>query len=314
MTDTPLRLLILGAHPDDAEFHAGGLATIYRRLGHVVKMVAVTNGAAGHHKLTAAELPLIRRREAANSGKVIGAEYVTWDNPDGSLQATLEVRNQIIREIRTFKPDLVLTHRTNDYHPDHRAVGQAVQDASFMVTVPLVVPEVPALRRDPVVAFMTDRFTKPNPLAGDIVIDVTEYVDTIVGMLACHRSQVYEWLPYNQGILHTLPDDEAGRILWLKQWYTNLINYVPTRYRPQLVANYGESRGNQARFAEVFEISEYAAPLDAAAKRRLFPFYPFDGSSPNGTVANGSVAAANAPHSERTNGVLHVHGKSERAS
>ena len=139
MSGEQLRLLILGAHPDDADVHAGGLASIYRQLGHVVKMISVTDGGAGHHQRSSAELAEIRRAEAAAAGKVIGAAYETWGNPDGELQPTLEVRHQIIREIRTFQPDLLLTHRTNDYHPDHRAVGQVVQDASYMVTVPLVV-------------------------------------------------------------------------------------------------------------------------------------------------------------------------------
>jgi N-acetylglucosamine malate deacetylase 1 len=167
MINEPLRLLILGAHPDDAEYHSGGLASIYRELGHVVKMVFLTNGAAGHHAKPPEELAEIRRREAEAAAGVIGAAYDVWEYPDGQLQATLQLRHRIIREIRTFGPDLVLTHRTNDYHPDHRAAGQAVQDASFLVRVPLVVPETPVLQYDPVVSFMADLFTKPNPLAAD---------------------------------------------------------------------------------------------------------------------------------------------------
>ena len=158
-----LRLLILGAHPDDAEYHAGGLAAAYRRLGHAVKMVSCTDGSAGHQSFERAKLGPIRRIEAAAAGRVIEAEYVTWDFPDGLLQATFDLRHAILREIRTFQPDLVLTHRTNDYHPDHRAVGQAVQDASYLVTVPRIAPEAPALRRDPVVASMVDLFTRPCP-------------------------------------------------------------------------------------------------------------------------------------------------------
>ena len=157
MTDHPLRLLILGAHPDDAEFHCGGLISIYRQLGHEVKIVSVTNGAAGHHQRSADELSRIRRQEAGAVAERIGASYDVWEFPDGELQPTLEVRRRIIREIRTFAPNLVLTHRTNDYHPDHRAVGQAVQDASFTVTVPLIVPDTAALRRDPVVTFPSQR-------------------------------------------------------------------------------------------------------------------------------------------------------------
>src|SRR5436190_6617183 len=179
----PLRLLILGAHPDDAEYHAGGLASIYREAGHVVKMVSVTNGESGHFRISGTELADIRRLEARAAGDVIGATYETWDNPDGRLQPTIDVREQIIRELRTFAPDLVLTHRLNDYHPDHRAVGQAVQDASYLVTVPPICPDVPALRRDPVVGYLPDLFTRPAPLRGDVVIDVGDRMETIARMM-----------------------------------------------------------------------------------------------------------------------------------
>jgi LmbE family N-acetylglucosaminyl deacetylase len=272
MSTSP-RLLILGAHPDDAEFHAGGLAAAYRTRGYTVKMVSVTNGAAGHHVLAPAELARTRRAEAAAAGRVIGAEYEVWEFPDGELQPTLEVRRRIIGEIRSFAPDLVLAHRTNDYHPDHRAVGQCVQDASFMVTVPLVVPKTPALRRDPVVAYMPDLFTRPSPLRPDVVLDIGEHVPAIVAMLACHGSQVFEWLPYNQGILDQVPADEAGRTAWLREWFGARGRERAERFRPALVATYGPERGNAVEGCEAFEISEYASPLDDAARERLFPFF-----------------------------------------
>ncbi len=273
MTDPnkSLRLLILGAHPDDAEFHAGGLAAIYRALGHVVKMVSVTDGAAGHHQVFGNQLAARRRKEAAAAGRVIGAEYVTWDFPDGSLVPSLEVRHQIIREIRTFRPDLVLTHRPYDYHPDHRAVGVAVQDASFLVTVPAVAPDAPALRKDPVVAYLPDTFTRPNPLRPDVVIDITPHVETVVAMLACHASQVFEWLPYNQRIEDQLPGDAAGKLNWLRNWYRERLRRRADFFRAALVNAFGE-HGQSLECVEVFEISEYAAPLDEDARRRLFGF------------------------------------------
>ena len=91
----------------------------------------------------------MRRRESLAAAAVIGATYDVWKYPDGMLQPTLEVRERLIREIRSFNPDLVLTHRPNDYHPDHRAVGQAVQDASYMVTVPLVAAGCPGIVQRP---------------------------------------------------------------------------------------------------------------------------------------------------------------------
>lgn len=272
MPDTPSRLLVLGAHPDDAEFHAGGLVTFYREFGHEVKIVSVTDGSAGHHEFPRAELAAIRSIEAAASGAVVGAAYDVWDFPDGELQPTLEVRRRIIAEIRRFAPDLVLTHRLNDYHPDHRAVSQAVQDASFMVRVPNIVPEVPALRCDPVVAYMTDLFTKPNPFSPDVVLDVTDQLGTILAMLSCHASQVFEWLPYVSGYPGDVPEDEEEQLVWLREWYTERCRRRVERFRDHLIAAYGESRGRQIEFAEFYEISEYASPLDEAARARLFPF------------------------------------------
>jgi len=271
MSDEPLRLLILGAHPDDSEYHAGGLASIYRQRGHLVRMVSVTDGGAGHHEKPPEEVARIRRREAAAAGQVLDATYETWDFPDGELMPTLEVRHRIIAEIRSFAPDLVLTHRTNDYHPDHRAVGQAVQDASFLVTVPHVVPEVPALRRDPVVACMVDLFTKPRALVPDVAIDVTDHVDTIVAMLACHESQVFEWLPYLAGALDQVPAGETERRAWLRAWFTRQARPRADRFREALVAAYGPERGSRIEFAEVYEVSEYAAVADHETRRRLFP-------------------------------------------
>lgn len=100
----PIRLLVLVAHPDDAEFHCGGLMTVYRELGNEVKIITVTNGEAGHHEMSGPSLTARRRGEAAAAARVIGATSEVWDFPDGKLQPTLEVRERIIREIRGFAP------------------------------------------------------------------------------------------------------------------------------------------------------------------------------------------------------------------
>ncbi|MDG2130750.1 MAG: PIG-L family deacetylase [Fuerstiella sp.] len=270
MNDNP-RLLILGAHPDDAEFHAGGLAAIYRHLDRPVKLVSVTDGAAGHHERSPAELISLRRKEAAAAGAVIGATYETWDFPDGSLEPSLDVRHRIIREIREFQPDLVLTHRTCDYHPDHRSVGQCVQDASYMVTVPHVVPDVPALRKDPVVAYLPDLFTRPAPLRTDVIIDIAKQMRTIAKMLACHRSQVFEWLAYEADILQTIPDGEQEKLKWVQSWVGGYVRQRADRYRRELVARCGDVNGREIEFIEAFEISEYARQPDEASVRLLFP-------------------------------------------
>ena len=156
------------------------------------------------------------------------------------MEPTLEVRDRIIREIARTAPDLVLTHRPNDYHPDHRAVGQAVQDASYMVTVPLVGPDVPALARDPVVAYLPDLFTRPYPLVADVVIDIAEQLETVVEMLACHVSQVFEFLPFNQRIADQVPPRcrAASVAASLVRGHHSA---RADRFREALVRQYGES-------------------------------------------------------------------------
>jgi len=271
MKEQPLKLLILGAHPDDAEFRAGGIASVYRALGHTVKMVSVTDGGSGHQAMKREALIARRQKEAAAAAKVIGAEHEVWEFQDGFLQPTLELRERIIREIRTFAPDLVLTHRPDDYHPDHRAVGHAVRDASYLVTVPLIVPEVPALRRDPVVAYLYDHFTKPYPFQADAVVDVTPHIEKILAMLAAHESQLFEWLPYNRREMDTVPEDAGERAKVVYDFYHDRAQHLAQKYQAQVVAKFGEAASGKVEWVEVFEISEYASALSPMMRERLFP-------------------------------------------
>lgn len=272
MPHEPLRLLILGAHPDDADYAAGGTAALYRAAGHTVKMVSLTNGDAGHHLHAGPDLARRRRAEAAAAGAVIGADYDVLDCHDGQLLPTLENRLQLIRLLRTFRPDLVLTHRPNDYHPDHRYTSQLVQDAAYMVTVPAVAPDTPHLRRDPVIAYLPDDFQKPYPLQPSVLVDVGTVLPQIVGMMHCHTSQFYEWLPYNQGIADQVPAGEEARRAWLAQQVQARLRARANKYRDLLVRAYGPERGARVEHVEAFEGCEYGAPLDDAARRRLFPF------------------------------------------
>jgi LmbE family N-acetylglucosaminyl deacetylase len=272
MADEPLRLLIIGAHPDDADYAAGGTAALYRAAGHVVKMVSLTNGDAGHHERPGPELARRRRAEAAAAGAVIGADYDVYDSHDGELLPTLENRRQVIRLIRSFRPDLVLTHRPNDYHPDHRYASQLVQDAAYMVTVPAVEPGVPHLGRDPVIAYLPDDFQKPYPFRPDVLVDVGPVLERVVDMLHCHVSQFYEWLPYNAGQADRVPADEAGRRAGLAGQVRERLRRRAERYRGLLVEAYGPRRGAAVEYVEAFEACEYGAPLDEVARRRLFPF------------------------------------------
>lgn len=274
MSERPLRLLIIGAHPDDADYAAGGLAALYRQAGHDVLMVSLTNGDAGHHAAPGPGLVHRRQAEANAAGAVIGAEYLLFDNHDGELLPTLDNRRQVIQLIRSYEPDLVLTHRPNDYHPDHRYTSQLVQDAAYLVTVPAVVPGTRHLARDPVIAYLPDEFRKPYPFQPEVALDVGPVVEQVVSMLHCHTSQFYEWLPYNTGTLDQVPADDAGRRAWLGEQVRVRLRRQADRFRETLVRCYGPELGRAVEYAEAFEPCEYGAPLDAAARRRLFSFLP----------------------------------------
>ena len=265
-----LRIIAFGAHPDDCDSKAGGLAAKYAAAGHLVKFVAVTNGDAGHYEQGGGALAQRRRAEAREAGRRIGIEYEVLDNHDGELLPTLEVRRQIIRKIREWQADIVLAPRPNDYHPDHRYTGVLVQDASFMVTVPNIVTDTPALRKNPVFLYYSDRFARPQPFRPDIVVAIDDVFEKKIAMLDAHVSQMYEWLPWLDGKLDQVPKDPAARKKWLAE-------QRPSRVLPEWKAAVEKWYGGQAASVErteAFEITEYGRQPDDAEIRKLFPFFP----------------------------------------
>src|SRR5438477_1430999 len=179
------RVLVLGAHPDDADIKTGGTCAKWVAHGFSVLLVSVTDGSAGHQTLRRPALAERRRAEARAAGAVLGATYDVLDLPDGELMPTLEARWKLIRLIRTFRPDLILMHRPNDYHPDHRYTSVLVQDAAYMMTVPAVCPDAPRLERDPVILYLSDDFQKPTPFRPDMVVDVGDEIGRVADMLHC---------------------------------------------------------------------------------------------------------------------------------
>jgi LmbE family N-acetylglucosaminyl deacetylase len=269
-TDGKLNIIAFGAHPDDCDQRAGGIAAKYAGLGHRVRFVAVTNGDAGHQTEGGGALAARRRAEAQEAGRRIGIEYVVLDNHDGELVPSVDVRNQIIRQIRQWNADLVLAPRPNDYHPDHRYTGVLVQDAAYMVVVPNIAPDTPALRKNPVFMYFQDGFQRPNPFTPDVAISIDDVVEKKLDMMDAHVSQFYEWLPWVAGNLDTVPKGAAERKQWLRQR-----GGQPTpAVRAALVKWYGAAKGKEIRHAEAFEICEYGTRPDEALLRQLFPFLP----------------------------------------
>ncbi|MBI2298252.1 MAG: PIG-L family deacetylase [Armatimonadetes bacterium] len=207
MSDCPGRVMVIGAHPDDADFRAGGCAKLWKDLGFEVVFISATNGDAGHHEIGGGMLAQRRAAEAQASGDVIGIEYRLLEIHDAELVPSLEYRKLFITLIREFGPDLLFTHRPWDYHPDHRYTGQLVMDASFLVTVPNVCPLARHMDQSPVILYMEDGFQKPLPFQPDVVVDTDSALAEKGLMLHSHGSQVYEWL--SRGV--EVPTDTARR-------------------------------------------------------------------------------------------------------
>lgn len=281
-----MRILVIGAHQDDCEFRTGGVTAKWVQMGHTVQYLSVANGCGGHHTLSPEETTATRARESAEVAKVLGVGFDVWDIDDCNVVADLPTRKRMIRYIRAFNPDLVITHRTNDYHADHRATAQLVQDATYLLVVPHECPDVPAMRFMPEVWYNEDFFKNPV-FRPDIVLDITDVIDQKMEAISKNVSQVYQWLPYTRD--EKVPEDEAGREAWLKgaditvdttdeevmaagRGYLVKYAKVAARFRRELIERYGEERGSKVRFAEAFEISEYGKVMSEEKKRELLDF------------------------------------------
>ncbi|MBR5288863.1 MAG: PIG-L family deacetylase [Clostridia bacterium] len=256
------RFLMIGAHPDDMELRCGGLAMRLRRKGHQVMFLSMTDGSAGHHRMTGDALRERRRAEAQAAAAALDVAYRIMPVADGRLEANLKTRELLIREIRTYAPHVILTHRSADYHPDHRACGQLVMDCAYLLNVPLICPDTPCPNLTPVILSAWDRFKKPLPFAPDVAVPIDDLVEKKIDAALCHVSQFYEWLPYVEG----WADVESAATFEEK---TALL-------RAQLRARFaGEALLYPALvpdgvcFAETFEWNEYGAPLTDELRRAM---------------------------------------------
>lgn len=262
------RIIVIGAHPDDCDSDAGGTAALLASMGHAVKFVAVTNGDAGHHKIQGKALAERRYAETQEVARRLGVTYDVLDNHDGMLMPSLEVRLQIIKKIREWNADVVIAPRPNDYHPDHRYTGVLVQDAAYMVAVPNIAYDVPALRKNPVFLYTRDRFQRPNPFRPDIAIDISSVYEKKMWGLDAHVSQFYEWMPWIGHYEEEIPQSKEERFKWLMKQYDE---QMASDIRASMAKWYGEQTAAKAKYAEAFEICEYGAQPTEAEIRKLFP-------------------------------------------
>lgn len=266
--EKPLRILMIGAHPDDCDIKSGGTAALFAQMGHEVKFLSITNGDAGHMEMGGGMLAKRRYAETQEVAKRLGIQYDVLDNHDGELLPTLEIRLDVIRKIREWGADVVISHRPNDYHPDHRYTGVLVQDAAFMVGVPNIAADTPPLRKNPVFLYYQDNFQKPNPFSPDIVIDITSVIDQKIHALDAHTSQFYEWLPWIGNDPDVIPEGKEERLIWLKSKRASGPN---PSVQKGLEEWYGKVKAAQVKFAEAFEICEYGSRPSREDILRLFP-------------------------------------------
>lgn len=282
-----MKVLMIGAHQDDNEFRCGGITPKLKAKGHDVRFLSLCNGSGGHHIMTPEETVARRAGESAKVAELLGIQYDVWtDMNDCSIEPTLENRRRLIRYIREYSPDVIITHRENDYHADHRAAGVLVQDASYMLIVPHECPDVPAMRKTPVIMYYEDSFTNP-PFNMEVIVPIDDVIDTKLKIADINVSQVYEWLPYTNH--EEVPEGKEERYEWLKGMNITenttdeeimaaprgwAVRFAKTaaRYRKELIEIYGEEKGSKIRYAEAFGLCPYGSRLTEEIKKEIFTF------------------------------------------
>jgi N-acetylglucosamine malate deacetylase 1 len=272
--DGKLRILCFGAHPDDCELQAGGAALLWAKKGHHVKFVSVTNGDIGHWREAGGPLARRRKAEVEQAARILGITTEVLDIHDGELLPTLENRRTITRLIREWKADIVMTHRPNDYHPDHRYTGILVQDSAYMVAVPNFCPDVPPLKSNPVFLFYPDSFQKPNPFRPDVAVSIDPVMETKLDALDTLESQFYEGGALGSAdLIPADPKKQAERRREIRTRFASRNQGVAQRYRETLTEWYGKEKAEKVHHAEAFEICEYGRRPDKKELARLFPFF-----------------------------------------
>jgi LmbE family N-acetylglucosaminyl deacetylase len=274
-TDGKLRIIIFGAHPDDAEYRGAGVAMKWAKAGHKVKLVSTTNGDIGHWQTAGGPLAQRRLKEVQEVAKRLGVEVEVLDIHDGEIMPTLETRRTVTRLIRQWNADIVITNRPNDYHPDHRYTSILVQDAAYMVTVPFFAPDVPHLEKNPVFLYASDRFMRPNPFTADVAVSIDDVIEPTLDALLVMESQIHEGGANGNASLFPA-NDEAARKKRHEQVRTSLAKRyagAANQYRDALVKFYGEERGRKVRYAQAFEICEYGRRPSQEELKTLFPFF-----------------------------------------
>ncbi|CAH0122749.1 MULTISPECIES: PIG-L deacetylase family protein [unclassified Paenibacillus] len=267
-----IRVIVIGAHPDEPDIYAGGTAAFFAEMGHKVKFLSLTDGCCGHYSQHGPELVRRRMAEAQEAAHRLGIEeYEVLDTPDGQLLPDIRVRHQVIRRIREWQADIVVAfHPDGGNHADNRYAGKVVSDAaSFVALTPNAVPDVPCLKKSPLFLLMPD-YSMKHRYKPDLVIDVERVVEK--KLLACdaHASQFYEFTPWQAGFLDEVPSSWEDKKRFLLRYWGEFM-YASGEMMPGLEKWYGKERAAAVKYAEPFEIAPYSRRPDDEEIRALFP-------------------------------------------
>ena len=272
--DGKLRIICFGAHPDDCELKAGGVAAMWAAKGHKVKLVSVTNGDIGHWREAGGPLARRRAEEVEKAAKILGVTAQVLDIHDGELLPTLDNRRLLTRLIREWNADIVMAPRPNDYHPDHRYTGVLVQDAAYMVTVPFFCPDVPCLKHNPVFLYYSDSFQKPNPFKPDIAVSIDPVIEKKLDALDTLESQFYEGgADGSAELIPAEPAKQQERKREVRAAFAKRYEGLAQRFRAKLTDFYGADKAGQVKYAEAFEVCEYGRQPSSQELKKLFPFF-----------------------------------------
>lgn len=273
--DGKLRIICFGAHPDDCEIRVGGSAILWSNLGHHVKFVSTTNGDIGHWAMAGGPLAKRRTAEVQEAAKVLGITTQVLDIHDGEIMPTLENRRTFTRLMRGWNADIVIGHRPNDYHPDHRYTGVLMQDSAYMVAVPFFCPDVPPLKKNPVFLYSYDRFQRPNPFRPDVVVAIDSVIERKVDALVLIESQFIEGGA--MGSADKAPKNAAEketRVKLVRESFKRRFASTADGCRDKLIELYGEDAGKKVKYAEAFEVCEYGRRPGKEDLKKLFPYLP----------------------------------------
>lgn len=269
----PLRIIAFGAHPDDSELKAGGVAALWAAQGHKVKFVSMTNGDIGHFKEAGAPLAIRRLAEVQECTRILGIETEVLDIHDGELMPTLENRKTVARLIRDWQADIVLVHRPYDYHADHRYTGALVEDAAVLVAAAFFTPDTPPTKKNPIFMYYSDNFQRPYPFEPTIVIGIDEVAEKKWNCIRAMSSQFADADSWGGRTLPNVPQNAQQRQEYILGIHQKAIAGVANKYRDRLVQLYGQDRGSKFKYAEAFELCQYGSQVSVDELKKLFPTF-----------------------------------------